>query len=144
MKYDIEVCIYWNKKFMVNQRSTFDRIDLMQNECSACLDILENGFRNVVKVKDEELSNKQWSEMLGIVDIVIVVDGQEMLRTGTSRPNSLKYLPEMIRDISLIMLRSIDNITNDRKQDSNVRFRMVKDNGKFDKDKAFFDGNFTN
>lgn len=135
----MEVCIYWNKKLLDSERGEFDRKDLFPNKFSECASIIEQRLEQDVKERIEiGYNDNDWIELSGTMDLIIAVNGYEVIRTGTFTQMPYKYVSRLMGTISLACLKSFEDLTNDRELSKGV---VVIPKGlqteKFDKDKAF-------
>lgn len=128
----MEVYVYWNKKCIMKSSGDFDRGDLMPNIFSECTTVLEHTLEKHV--------NNNISLGSGVMDVIVVVNENELCRTGNTTAMPFYHVAKLMETISISFLRSFDNLVNERPQDFGA---IVMGRGlgtiKFDKDKAFHD-----
>lgn len=135
----VETFIYWNKDLVVESGIEIIEKYTMPNAVSECLSVVETTLEKYVETKTKELGTDKWSAFNGTAHLVLTVDGVEFARTGTTIPCSFKYIPQVIAELSIVVLRSLDTLMNDRDQfDPHVTIRGSHyGRDQFNKDKAF-------
>ncbi len=142
----VETFIYWNKDLVVESGIEIIEKYTLPNAVSECLSVVETTLEKHIVTKTKELGTDKWSAFTGTAHLVLVVDGFELARTRTSIPCSFKFIPKVVAELSIVVLRSLDTMMNNRDQNDPhvVITGSPYGNDQFNKDNAFDHGVFKN